>query len=317
MASGFYVPGSLSSSYVQSKRNEQGSLEYDSKQNEIGITEQAAIQDLQSQYESTIENAYAAYVANQRNIAMSNMGQGYKEIYAGLAQQNMQSTIGEARTNLQSVRSEIEGQTDAMRQSLQQQFEGEVVNLDRVASSFEGYRQYLAGLTSKDPKNEEGIFTKEESALGIDELYERLANEFSQRAKNYTDPDTELSGMSYAEWISNQYGSKDTDKDWYQWFLTGGYQDFMRSVTKRNQPSALEAQRTVDKAAQLEQLEALKKAYEDAEKEFNRVRNARGNRGRGQTYKLYAPNSEKYKNAEAAYNKAKEVYENYKSSMEG
>ena len=54
------------------------------------------------------------------------MGQGYKAIYGDLAQQNMQSTIGEARNNLQSVRSEIEGQGDAMRQSLQQQFEGEV-----------------------------------------------------------------------------------------------------------------------------------------------------------------------------------------------
>lgn len=250
---GFYVPGSLSSSYVQSKRNAQGSLDYDSQQNQIGIAKQAAIQDLQSQYESTIENAYASYLANQRNIAMSNMGQGYKAIYSDLAQQNMQQSIATDRASIQSAMTEVQQNAAIAKANVRANFETEVANLDRVANSFQQYRDYLSKLTRKDEKNKNksiDLFTEEENALSTEDIYERLATEFSQRAKNYNNNDDDTQGMSYVEWMSNMYSGSDNanDKEWYKWFLSGGYQDFMRSVSKRNATDTYVAEEAVLKA---------------------------------------------------------------------
>lgn len=251
---GFYVPGSLSSSYVQSKRNEQGSLGYDSQRNQVGIAEQSAIQDLQSQYESTIENAYAAYLANQRNIAMSNMGQGYKQMYGDLAQQHMQQSIATDRASIQSAMSEIQQNAAVAKANIDANFETEVANLDRVANSFQQYRDYLSKLTRKDAKSGDksvDLFTKEEAALSTEDIYDRLAEEFSQRAKNYVNGEDDTAGMSYTEWISNMYSGSDNanDKDWYKWFLSGGYQDFMHSVAKRNAADSYVAEKEVTDAA--------------------------------------------------------------------
>ena len=65
---GFFVPGSRTASYVKGKTNEYGASDYYSNVNELGIQKQAALQNLSDQYASTINNAYAAYLANQRNI---------------------------------------------------------------------------------------------------------------------------------------------------------------------------------------------------------------------------------------------------------
>ena len=81
ISKGFYVPSSQSSSYVASKRNDEGSYEYTSQAQDIGLQRKAALPDLSEQYGDVVENAYASYLANQRTINASAMGQGYKDAY--------------------------------------------------------------------------------------------------------------------------------------------------------------------------------------------------------------------------------------------
>ena len=218
---GFYVPGSQSSSYVASKRNEEGSFAYDAAAIGAGIQKQAALQDLSKQYESTIENAYASYLATQRGIDTSAMGQGYKEAYKEKQQQNLISNIAEANQNVATVRAQIENRASQSREALDKQFKTETANLDRVAATMNDYLTYVKGLS--------GSYLEDKP---VDELYEALYN---YQPQGFTDEEGQA-GLPYSEWIKNQLKDTADDKAWSQWlFYQGGLQDFMNAVRQGNQ----------------------------------------------------------------------------------
>ena len=88
MSNGWFVT-SRSAPYVLSKQNEEGSYAYKADIANVGIQKQAALQDLEKSYESTINKAYSSYLANQKTIAGTTMGQGYKELYEQAEQENL------------------------------------------------------------------------------------------------------------------------------------------------------------------------------------------------------------------------------------
>ena len=78
---------------------------------EIGLNKQAAIQTLNKQYSTTINNAYTNYLAANRGVQGSNMGQGYKEAYIQKSQENLVANVAESNLNAAKVRADLAGQT--------------------------------------------------------------------------------------------------------------------------------------------------------------------------------------------------------------
>ena len=220
---GFYVPDSVSSSYVANKRNEEGSLLYESAANEIGIQKQAAIQQLEKSYASTIENAYASYLAANRGVEASQMGQGYKELYKQIQQEQLQQNIANTYASLAEQRATLETQEAAAQEQIKAQFEQEVGYLDRVQQSFADYLTYAKTLTHS---------TTGETYLDIDEMQQSVDSMYNVlsaiQPQAYLDEEGNI-GMTYEEWARAQLGTSEADTAYRQWLFGGGLNEFLNA----------------------------------------------------------------------------------------
>lgn len=225
--SGFYVPNSISSSYVASKRNSEGTRGYEGMANEVGMQKQAALQDLGQQYASTIENAYASYLAANRGVAGSQMGQGYKEAYMQMNQENMMAQVANANATAANARLELGNQEAAAQEQIQKQFQEEVSYFDRTAKSAGEYLEYLKTLTGQDGAST--YLAPENFEKSVDELYDVV---FGAQPQGYLDAEGNK-GLSYLQWVNSNLKDNSTDNAWAQWlFGRGGYQEFV-AQTKR------------------------------------------------------------------------------------
>lgn len=228
---GFFVPGSRTASYVKGKTNEYGASDYYSNVNELGIQKQAALQNLSDQYASTINNAYAAYLANQRNIMTSAMGQGFKEQYLQNQQQQLAAQQAQAAQNLATSRAELEQQASTSKSTLDELYTRQTKNLDRIVNSMGDYLTYVKSLTglSADKQTELKALTEEQEQMSLDELYGTLYN---LDPKNLVDEEG-VQGKRYSDWIKGQIKGTDEDTDWYNWLMyEGGLQDYKAMLDK-------------------------------------------------------------------------------------
>lgn len=233
---GFYSTKSPETgAFVADKRTDTGLKMYDEASGEIGLQKQQALQNLRQSYASTIDNAYASYLASQRNINTSAMGEGYKQAYLAAQDQALQQQI--AQTNLSAAQSaqEIAAQSAEAQSKLQEAYNTEVTNIDKVGSSMSKYLEYVKSLRgrTKDGQPDDTVkaFTDYEEKLSVDDLYERLTN-LNPKDLYYGDEQ----GKSYAEWINSEIGenANTTDANWRDWLLYGGgYQDFKDALAKR------------------------------------------------------------------------------------
>lgn len=233
---GFYSTKSPETgAFVADKRTDTGLKMYDEASGEIGLQKQQALQNLRQSYASTIDNAYASYLASQRNINTSAMGEGYKQAYLAAQDQALQQQI--AQTNLSAAQSaqEIANQSAEAQSKLQEAYDAEVTNIDKVGSSMSKYLEYVKSLRgrTKDGQPDDTVkaFTDYEEKLSVDDLYERLTN-LNPKDLYYGDEQ----GKSYAEWINSEIGenANTTDANWRDWLLYGGgYQDFKDALAKR------------------------------------------------------------------------------------
>lgn len=224
--SGFLAPSSISGSYVLNKRNQDGSFKYDSLLNKIGIEKQGAIQQLNKQYESVINNAYNSYLSANRGVLGSNMGQGYKEAYLENQRKALANQITEANLSSESAKQQINQQVAEARNEVYESYLQETGNFDRMYSELAKYRDYLGTLS-----NESGYYLDDYSKeASIDLLYNKL---FEQDPKAYTDADG-ISGKSFFEWlIGNRTDSAD-DNLWYDWLLNqGGFNEYKEQAKKK------------------------------------------------------------------------------------
>lgn len=243
---GFYVPGSVSGSYVANKRDEEGTLLYEGAANEIGIQKQAAIQQLEKNYAATVENAYASYLAANRGVQGSQMGQGYKELYKQIQQQQLQQNIASTTSEFNKQVMNVEAQEESAKQQIQERFQQEVSYFDRLQQSLGDYFEYVKTLTDADGN---GYFDPYELSQSVDSMYDILGTaqpigQYDGEGNyiGYSDQDGKA-GMTYSEWIANQMGTSDEDQAWYQWMISGGFNEFMNAPksTRQWQPGELKA----------------------------------------------------------------------------
>lgn len=217
----FFIPGSMSSEYVSSKRDELGSNYYEGQIAEVGLQKQAALQQLGKNYSQAIDNAYSSYLAANRGVNMSNMGQGYKELYKEAQEQQLMSNVLSSTEYLQQQRAQLNQQEAAAQSQIQQAYKTEVEYFDTLQQMFANYYDYVKGLTTEGGGAGESYFNETESQQSINSMYEILAN---AKPQAYKDAEG-LSGLVFSDWVRKNY----KNSDWYQWFLTSGYHEFMNA----------------------------------------------------------------------------------------
>ena len=223
---GFFVPGSRSSSYVASKRNEEGSYDYTSQAQDIGLERQAALQDLGEQYNQVIDNAYTSYLANQKIINASAMGQGYKDAYNQMQNEILSNKINQANLQAKNVRQEIDESALKAREQLDEQFALETTNLDKVGTSLDNYFEYLKNLT-----NEAGGYFNEENIAGktAQDIYDQLYN---AQPQSFIDEEGNA-GKTFFEYVNANIGDKQADTDWRDWlFYKNGWYEYIDALNK-------------------------------------------------------------------------------------
>lgn len=213
----YYVPSSMSKSYVENKRTPEGTRGYLQAEQEVDIQKQAALQNLEQQYASTIENAYASYLQNQRNINMSAMGEGYKQLYREMQDQQLASNIAQTNLSAAEARTELGLQADEAKADIQAMKDLEISNLNKVQGTMQQYLDYV-----KSMQETEGLqlLTEEQQNMYIDDLYETL----------YTLPTAGTPVSSYTDWVKSGLTGSKEDVAWGDWLFSGGLQDFLNAV---------------------------------------------------------------------------------------
>lgn len=230
---GYFIPGSMSSEYVSSKRNESGSQYYESQAAEVGLQKQAAFQQLNETYSQAIDNAYSSYLAANRGINTSNMGQGYKELYKEAQEQQLMSNITSSAEYLAEQRASLTQQAASAEAQIQKAYSTEVGYYDKLQQTFANYYEYVQGLTSET--SGQSYLDEYEKKAGIDNMYELLAN---AQLQDYKDEEGK-SALNFSDYVRQQ--TKDIQDDWYQWFLTTGYNSFMNAPKSKRQYAKGEA----------------------------------------------------------------------------
>ncbi len=282
---GFSVPGSRSGSYVASRRDEEGSFGYDKAAIELGIQKQTALQNLSETYAQTIDNAYASYLANQRNIMASAMGQGYKQAYLQGQEQALSEASKQAAQTAASARAQFAQEESEARNYIQQQYEAEVSNIDRALNSMDNYFEYLKGLSTEN-YTWQALLDLDASTTDIEldtDMYERL---LQVQPRTFRDAEGQLqtfkdaegrAGKSYMEWMTSQLKDTSVDRAYSQWLYGGGWEEALRSLGTSTQKAQRNAQ--LRSEAKLK-AEAEQKAKEEAaKKQANRPYKKYGSHG--------------------------------------
>lgn len=222
MSKGFFIPSSVSEHYVARQRTQGGGYRWDEAVDNVSLGQQAAIQNLNKEYSNTINNAYTNYLAANRGIRGSGMGQGYKDAYVQQAQIDQQTQIAQANLNSANVRNQINANANTQRLNIYEQYKAEAANMDRVSSTANMYLNYLKTL-EKDGTN---FLTPEQEGYNLDMMYDTIFDdELSAKIKNFTD-DKGDSAKGYVEWMEGNLKDTEADRAWAQWFRAGGYQQF-------------------------------------------------------------------------------------------
>jgi|LGVF01.2.fsa_nt_gb hypothetical protein len=230
MSNGFFVPNSISGNYVSNKKTSTGAIQYDTAQSEIGLSKQAALQSINKQYSPTIDKAYSGYLAANRNIQGSQMGQGYKSAYIKASTENLQSNVANAKLTAANARADINASAGKATSALGDTFASEVYNMDRVKTTMEGYLSYVKNVSGiSDPTKT--FLTDAQRNQEVDTLYDTLFDASGQLTDYYDSRGEQAKG--YAEWVKSEMGDNVADREWSQWlFGSGGLQQFRKAVTK-------------------------------------------------------------------------------------
>lgn len=270
---GFFVPNSVSNSYVANKRDANGSLIYEGQYNDIGLEKQSAIQKLNKNYDTTINNAYSSYLSSRNAIISSNMGQGYKEAYINLQKSLLNQNVIDANTSLESARNEINQNSAELQNQVYDAYKTEVGYFDRLANSLNSYLSYVKNLTrpateeelnklsaynnlksdtfgqiqlAKMEKNGEDLSYLEDLSTRINgsvvnyltkEQMNMNVEDLYDTLLNLQAPDyTDAEGnkaMSFIQWLNNNLKDTDTDKTWSQWLFGQGGYKEFVNATKK------------------------------------------------------------------------------------
>lgn len=229
---GYYIPSSVSANYVNNKKNEDGTYVADTNTNKVGINAQRSVQQLNKQYNNTINQAYANNLLANNGLRISSLGSGYKEAYIQKLQASVNEEVNQASMSVADVKQNI---FDSLSESLgtlsglQQQ---EVNNMRRTAGSIEEYYDYLGTLT-----NETGSFRsdahgfKTGDAYTFEDNYDRIFGLDKGQLAGYTDYDNNQA-LAFEDWVRQTSGTSDGDTAWMDWLYSSGmnqYKDFIKN----------------------------------------------------------------------------------------
>ena len=228
MKRGFFVPNSIGENYVASKQTADGTNFWDKANDEVSLGKYAAVQSINKQYSTTIDSAYSSYLMASRGIKGSSMGEGYKDAYSQVLQDQLANQVAETGMNAASVRQELNQNAATMQDMIAKAYDTETANMDRVFNSANDYLTYLKSLSgSVDPTKK--YLTADQEALSIDDMYETV---FNAQPRDYIDQKGELA-MSYLEWVNANLKGTDADNEWSKWlFSMGGFKQAQAGVKK-------------------------------------------------------------------------------------
>lgn len=230
---GYYVPSSFSANYVSNKKSDSGDYIYDSATNRAGVDAQRNLQQLNKQYNVTINNAYAQHLLANQGLKASTLGTGYKEAYVQRLQESVNSEIDQATVSVQNAKQSIFATLNQNLQGISAIQQQEVNNMRRMASSLEKYNNYLNTLSAKDGNTR--YVEDQKFKLGdewtFEDNYDKLFGTQQFVLSNYLD-ENGSDGLAYTEWLRNNSGTSEDDTAWLDWLYTNGltqYQDFIKN----------------------------------------------------------------------------------------
>lgn len=230
---GYFVPTSMASNYVRTKKDSQGANIWDTEAAQINIDKQRALQSLNDRYSKSLNDAYANYLAQKNLVANSSMGQGYKMAYDKALGQNFAATEQELNSNVSEARQTIESNAQSALDLSQRNFETNVANLNRIGMLSESYLNYVKSL--RDVNNEMTYFGNTDLTANatLNDLYAKMIGNgdlFTDEtiAAGYVDEENQAA-KSFTEFVNSQIDTE-RDKDFYDWFLTKGYNEFRTGV---------------------------------------------------------------------------------------
>ncbi len=225
---GYYVPSSFSANYVGNKKNEDGTNVYDSARNSVGIDAQRNLQQLNKQYNVTINQAHAGNLLANRGLRASTLGTGYKQAYAEQLQASVNNEINQAGLSVadakQNIFNNLAGNLNQINMAQQQ----EMTNMGHMASTLEQYYGYVQGLTDEG-MNKYTDTNKFDMSAGstFEDNYTNLFSMNKGTVANYFDENNNPA-LAYEDWL--RQNEKDTN--WLDWAYGGGmtqYQDFIKN----------------------------------------------------------------------------------------
>lgn len=234
---GYYVPNRVSNEYVDSKRNEQGAYEYDTYLQDVGMNTQAAIQSLNKDYSSAINNAYSQYLNSKYTIANSDMIQGAKDAYLQKQQEALHANVAQASLTAAETKQQILQQAYEQQNAIGEAFQTEVNNMEQVGTMLSGYMEYLKGVTNGSGSYYDAIISGKglndyTGDIYAEDLYDELYNAQPGLKDNmYTDKEGNAA-LGWTDWLNTQIKT-DKQQQWYDWYMgQGGYEQFQDAYKK-------------------------------------------------------------------------------------
>jgi len=233
---GYYIPSAFSANYVSNKKNADGTYQYDSEVNRAGIDAQRSMQQLNKQYNVTINNAYAQNLLANKGLAASTLGTGYKEAYTQRLQESLNQEVEQSTLSVENAKFSIFEALGKNLSAIAGIQEQEIGNMRRMAGSLEQYHDYLKGLNGLSG----GTYVEDQGFKIGDEWtfednYDKLFGANKGTVSNYVDS-YNSPGLSFEDWLRQNSGSGDDDINWLDWVYTSGmtqYKDFIKNGVKR------------------------------------------------------------------------------------
>jgi hypothetical protein len=241
--SGYYVPSSFSANYINNKKSEDGTYVYDQAINEAGIGAQRSLQQLNKQYNVTINNAYSQHLLANKGLQASNIGTGYKEAFTQQLQNAAAENLQQTATSVQNVKQDIFSQLGSNLQQINTSKLQEINNMRRMASSLEQYHNYLQPLTKGigGSKYTEDNKFKVGNEWTFEDNYNQLFDTQKGIVGNYVDEENNV-GLSWEDWLRKNSGNSATDTAWLDWVYGGGadqFKNFIGYKSSLNTPESL------------------------------------------------------------------------------
>jgi len=228
---GYYIPSSFAGNYVSNKKNEDGTYAYDSAVNKVGIDAQRSLQQLNKQYNVTINQAHGGSLLANRGLRASALGTGYKQAFAERLQASVNDEVAQVGLSVANTKQNIFdslannlGQIGAMQQQ-------EMSNIGRMAGSLEQYHEYVKTLRNVETNQAYTEVNKFKVGDGysFEDNYDQLFGINNGGLAGYTDDNAEA-GLNYTEWLRRNSGNSAADTGWLDWAYGGGMDEYKNFI---------------------------------------------------------------------------------------